>query len=374
VTRPTRRLPARGREVGRRRRLPATAGLAVAVAAAATLAGCGGHQKAGPQSAGQATTTSTTVPSTTTTAPAPVVYPLTGLPAPNRAATRLPALVVKIDNVAPALPQSGVGSADVVYEEQVESGLTRLAAVFQSTPAQVLGPVRSGRTTDIAIVDDLNRPLFAFSGANARFLTEIRAAPIVDVDGEKDPGAYYRMGPHVIPHNLYTSTAALYALAGGAGHGPPALFTYRAAGSPVTAAGAHPASAVAVSWPSASASWQWRAGVGQWARTQNGSPDVDAAGHQMQAANVVVQAVTYVTDGYATGEGLPPTPIPKGQLVGSGPAWIFTGGQEVAGRWQRSDLASVTTFSDRAGHPVALAPGRTWVELVPAGETPAVTP
>jgi hypothetical protein len=353
------------------RRRALVAGVAV-LAITGSACGRSPHRSSAPRRSAPTTTAPTT---TNTTVPAPPpTYPLTGLPAPSVAATRHPALVVKIDNVAQALPQSGIGNADVVYEEMVESGLTRLAAVFQSQQAGPLGPVRSGRTTDIGIVDDLNRPLFAFSGANAIFLTEIRAAPIVDVDAERDPGAYYRAGPHVIPHNLYTSTAALYALDPHATNAPPALFTYRAGGAPVTAAGAHPAATVSLTWPLASASWRWQPGPGQWARVQDGNADVDAAGHQVEAANVVVQAVTYVTDGVATGEGLPPTPIPKGVLVGTGRAWIFTGGEEVEGTWSRPASGTVTAYTDAAGHPVALAPGRTWVELIPAGEVPAVAP
>jgi len=41
------------------------------------------------------------------------------------------ALVVKIDNVAAARPQTGLGAADVVYVEPVEGGLTRIAAASQ---------------------------------------------------------------------------------------------------------------------------------------------------------------------------------------------------------------------------------------------------
>ena len=41
-----------------------------------------------------------------------------------------PVLAVKIDDTNPAHPQIGIEDADVVYIEQVESGLTRLMAIF----------------------------------------------------------------------------------------------------------------------------------------------------------------------------------------------------------------------------------------------------
>jgi hypothetical protein len=348
---------------------------AIAVAGGVVLAGCGSsHHKAAPTTTLAPTTLApTTLAPTTTTAPA--VFPLTGEPAGAAATLHRPALVVKIDNVDAARPQTGVGSADVVYEEMVEGGVTRLAAVFQSVDAGPLGPVRSGRSTDIAIVSDLNHPLFGFSGANSIFLAEIRAAPIIDVDAEKESSAqYYRMGPHAAPHNLYTSTKALYGLARGATNAPPPLFAYRAAGAPVTAAGATPAVHVQIGWPQASVTWDWNAPTGTWFRGQNGTADVDTTGYRLQAANVVIQFVNYTTDGVASGEGIAPEPIPKGKLVDSGQVFILTGGRLVKGTWSRPAIGDVTTYTDSAGHAIQLAPGRTWVELPPVGTIPQITP
>jgi hypothetical protein len=102
--------------------------------------------------------------------------------------------------------------------------------------------------------------------------------------------------------------------------------------------------------------------------------DLDSSGTQLSADNVVIQQVPYTMDGYATGEGLPPAPIPKGQLVGKGIAWILTGGELIDASWSRPTITDVTTFTDGAGHPVLLEPGNTWVELLPTGTTPAFTP
>lgn len=42
---------------------------------------------------------------------------------PTGEGARGPVLAVKIDNVGPARPQTGIGRADIIYAEQVESGL-----------------------------------------------------------------------------------------------------------------------------------------------------------------------------------------------------------------------------------------------------------
>ena len=84
----------------------------------------------------------------------------------DAAAPHRPALVVKIDNHPDARPQAGLNQADIVLEENVE-GITRFAAVFQTTDADPVGPIRSARTTDIDSARPLDQPLFAWSGGNA---------------------------------------------------------------------------------------------------------------------------------------------------------------------------------------------------------------
>ena len=79
-----------------------------------------------------------------------------------------PILVVKIDDTPAAHPQAGLEDADVVYIEQVEGGLTRLAAVFSSKIPDVIGPVRSARISDIELLEQFGRVAFAYSGAQSK--------------------------------------------------------------------------------------------------------------------------------------------------------------------------------------------------------------
>ena len=345
---------------------------AALLAAAATLAACGGHPRQAVAPSPTAAPPSSTTPATPTTTPA-TTAPLTGLAEGGTALLTQPAVVVKIDNIDAARPQTGVGQADIVYEEMVEGGLTRLAAVFQSHYPASIGPIRSGRTTDAAIVDDLNHPVFAYAGANARFLAILRAQPVTDVDIDNDPGAFVRSDLAPAPHNLYSDVANLAAMS--TTHAPPPpLFTYRDPGAPFGGAGVAPATAIAINFPAASIGWAYDPSTGQWLRSQNGTADRSRAGTQFSAANVVVQFVPYTADGIADEPGLAPTVIPEGQLVGSGQAWVLSAGDIVKGTWSRQDLTTITSWTDSAGAPILLAPGRTWVELVPVGSVPSVTP
>lgn len=349
------------------RRCGAFAALVVLVGAC----GGGGTKKAAPA------TTATTAPNASTTAstapPPPPLSPLTGLPEADAAKVNRVALALKIDNVDPARPQAGLEAADVVYEEMVEGRVTRLIAVFQSTESTRIGPVRSTRTTDIDVVSALNHPLYGYSGGNTNFVAQLRAAPVVDVGADSHAGAYFRSGPHGAPHNLYTTTAALFSLAPAGSKPPASMFAFRAAGQAVGGAGAVPASHLDLNFGFSGATWDWDPASQTWKRGQNGSGDVLQSGQQIAAANVIVQIIPYTTDGYATGEGISPPPaIPKGQTVGSGSAVVITGGMVIQAHWTKTAATSPTAFTDSSGQPIQLTPGRTWIELAPSGTTPNV--
>ena len=356
--------------------------LALVLAGALLAASCsGGTKKAAtpltttattavPLAAPTAATTPPTAAPTTTAPPGPPTAPLTGLPQPDASKLNRPALVVKVDNLDPdARPQTGLTTADVCFEEQVEGGITRFACIWQSRDAGVVGPVRSTRTTDVAIVSELGRPLYAFSGGNTAFLAAIRAAPIVDVGADVQPKAYYRAKPKVQPHNLFTNVATLYGFTPAGAQPPPRLFTFRATGAPVTAAGAVPTTHLDMRFPGVggpTVTWDWDATSGTWKRGQDRTPDVTTDGGQISAANVIVQYVDYPVVGYQK-EGKLNSPIPMAQLIGQGDAVIFSGGAMIKAHWSKPSATAVTQYTDAAGAPIGLAPGQTWIELAPLG-------
>jgi hypothetical protein len=356
----------------------------VLVGIAALLAACsGGGSTAAPPTtttptsaaATTASTTSTSVVSTTTTTTPPVArYPLTGLVVTDPSTQNRPALAVKIDNATDAMPQAGLNQADVVYEEIVE-GITRFFAVFQSANSTPVGPIRSARTTDVNLVAALSHPLFAWSGGNPTVQRQIGAADLTDVgQGRADkPGGYYRDADRKAPHNLYADTVALYSLAPAGQGAPRPLFPFRLAGqaSPVGT----PTAGVKLTLDGTQAQYVWDPASLSWRRSEYGQLHKDAAGQQIAPANVIVQFVAYV--------GVPGVgQSQQAVTVGEGDAWIFTDGKVVKGKWRRPDPKQPAVYTDAAGTPVQLTPGRTWVELpqpggaaeIPAGADPGSVP
>lgn len=294
---------------------------------------------------------------TAAAAPAPVVgpgiQPLTGLAGdvPNR-----PAMVVKIDNGSRARPQSGLDVADIVVEEEVEGGVTRFAAIFHSTNA-IVGPVRSGRTTDIGVLVSLGNPLLLYSGAN-----EVTDALLLDRSNVQNRNAgrssgYWRNRSRRAPSNLYSDTAPHWASASGGP--PPPMFAYRPAGA--SSAAGDPVSGLTVSYRANRASWTWDGSA--WLRSQGGRAHVAASGARISAANVVVVETRKVDTGMVDSSG---AVVPEFVFVGAGRATVFTDGKKIVGTWTRQTLASVATLTTTDGSVIELTPGRTWIEIIQA--------
>jgi hypothetical protein len=298
--------------------------------------------------------------------PLPGDSPLTGIGVGGYA-TGHPALVVKIDNVGAARPQQGINEADVVFEEMVEGGFTRFAAVFHSTPADPVGPIRSARSTDVALLAPLYHPLFSYSGANRDFQKMIRESSMVDVGVDNFPGKYYRQQGRRAPQNLFSHTSQLHSLASPDAKAPPPLFSYRDAGTRPSEPGARPISRAGAKFfydgkERTLVSYDWDAGANGWTRVQNGALHVDTEGRKVTPTNVIFQFVNYRNTGYVDSSG---AKVPEATVVGNGTAWILSAGYLVEATWEKADHNAVTVFRGTDGKYIRILPGRTWVELIP---------
>ncbi|TML63874.1 MAG: DUF3048 domain-containing protein [Actinobacteria bacterium] len=308
----------------------------------------------------------TTAPAATVTVtvpPPPPTYPLTGIRATDASRLHRPVLVVKVDNAQLARPQAGLDSADVVFEEVVEGGITRLLAAYQSHDAPLVGPVRSVRPIDPQIVTPLHG-LFAYSGGAPKFQALIRHAPVLDVGYDADPGAYYRDRSRVAPHNLMSSTGALYRLASGQA-APPSLFHYLVTGQSFGGPGIAPLNGMQVVMSTrTTVDWGWNPALHLWMRGMNGTAYVNPGGAQLGVPNVILQFASYRNTGDVD---VAREPVPVADIIGGGEAWVLSGGKLVKGRWAKPNADMVTGFTDATGAPIELAPGPTWIEIVPGG-------
>jgi len=293
----------------------------------------------------EASTTSTTIP--------PVArQPLTG----DRAA-----MVVKIDNVNSRQNNTGLAVADIVFEEIVEGEATRFAAVFHSQSADPIGPIRSGRTQDINLFTSFNMPLFAWSGGNAGVTRLINESTLINMSPSRASG-YYR-GPGRRPSNLYNNTDGLWEQTPEDQPGAPGQqFQYLMAGEEFEG---DATAGVNLRVGNVNVDWDWNAETGKFDRSQGGSLHRDQTYGQIAASNVVIMGVQYLPS-------VVDRRSPDAQTVGEGPAFIFSNGQMIEGRWQREFNLFPIEFVDAEGETIELSVGNTWIEL--AREVPTLDP
>jgi Protein of unknown function (DUF3048) N-terminal domain/Protein of unknown function (DUF3048) C-terminal domain len=341
----------------------AAVGLAGVVLSACT-ASSASHPVAIPKDKPTSTTTTTTTP--------PPACPLTGAAAPLGSVPQRPAMAVKIDNYPDGRPQSGLDKADIIFEEPVEGGITRYAAVFQCNNAGLIGPVRSARNIDIGILGQLGNPLLAHVGGINPVIANIDASPIVNVDlGASDSLMIHPPG-RVSPDADFTSTALVYGTHPNMTTPPQPLFTYSGA----TPAGGSPVYSINIDFSNtANVTWKYNTALHAFQRFYNGNaPDALMDGVVNTAANVVVQ---YVPISYG--------PWAENDIGGlevqaalypnaSGTAMVYRSGVAIPATWHRGALGSPTQFVDGSGNAIPLQPGQTWVELVPSTIMATTTP
>lgn len=290
--------------------------------------------------------------------PAPLpTCPLTGLPAPEGVIPDRPALAIKVENYPDARPQAGLNDADVVFEELVEGGITRFVAVYHCADAPRVGPVRSARTADPDILAQLGRPILAYSGGAPNVVRVVNEADLVPIDETRGGDAFERDPSRPAPHNLYASTKALYRVARSHEPAPEPIFTY----AEELEIRSRRVSRVHLPFSSTYADvwWSWSRREHAWVRAHGDEPHLDEDGEPISAANVVVQLVEVVIGPHG---GI----TPHLELTGSGRAYVLRDGRLVVGRWERPSLREPTRFLTKDGTEIPLAPGRTWVELLPS--------
>lgn len=320
--------------------------LAIVLAAAlgVSLVACGSKKAAAPEP------TESASPSPTAE---PVYSPLTGEEVTTERTH--PVFVVKMDNTYASRPQVGLDKADLVVEELVEGGLTRLALFFDSELPATVGPVRSLRTTDISLVKPVDATVVA-SGAAWSTLRKLKSA---GVDLWLDPGAgtsgskhFYRVTDRRSPYNLLFSLKKFAKETDPPARDVKPFFSF---GDSDVWANAKTKKAIDAGF-SAGRHTLWRYTNKGYVNT-----NTNAAAPGLRPDTVIVIRVKEGDAGYTDPAG---NPVPVTILKGGGPMVMFHEGKVVRGTWAKSDRDQPFSFT-AAGADLPVPVGRTWVELVP---------
>lgn len=294
--------------------------------------------------------------------------PLTGLVLAN-GLPKNPVFVVKVENTDGGQPQYGLNKADLVFEELVEGGLTRLAALYYSNLPTKVGHVRSTRATDIGIALPVGGQVVASGGASPTYRLLKNAGVTIFSEDHGAPGFssdFSKVRPYNRLVNLQTIARA--ATAGPVPGNYLPWVTKAAAAAPASASASPGAAATAAPRKATSANvgfsgsthTRWAFRGNKWHRV-NGH----AASGQDFAADTLLVLFARVGDaGYTDPAG---NPVPETIFDGSGRAVIMHGGTAIEATWFKSARGSQITFKDKAGHTIGIDPGHVWIELAPNG-------
>lgn len=288
-----------------------------------------------------------------------VTWPLTGIEASAATAERLaqPAISVKIPNdPSHSRPQKNLDYADIVFEEYVEAGIPRLVAVFQSNYPDEVGPVRSMREMDPNIVGSFGGPL-VFSGANKAVLDRAKATGQVLLAQDVGSAGFFRTKDRPSPYNLHVRFADILSQSAGL-TAPASQFNFAYPSSLATATvNGQPSTHIDLRLSGyGEPKWDWDQASATWLRTEFADPDVTVDGTRISATNVIVLFVTIHLN-----LGLPVSEM----IVSNSPGFIATGGKYIPILWSKADRTSPFVLTTEDGQPVTLAPGQTWIELIP---------
>jgi hypothetical protein len=268
-----------------------------------------------------------------------------------------PVYAVKVDNTTHAHPQMGLTKADVVYVETVEGGVTRLAAVFSSLYPKYVGPVRSGRITDIDLLSQYGTVGLFYSGSQDRLLPKLQRANLKLVSFDANPSGYTRTPSRLMPYDVIGDFKALRERAGKVSKPTRVGYTF---GNAATVGG-KPAATVSVRYPFARLDAEWSAEKKRWLLSMDGAPDMAAEGGQLGPTTLVVQFATVRPSPYHDING---ANTPMTETVGQGRAMFFRDGQVFEGSWSRTGPKQPTEYKFADGSDAVFAPGQLWIALV----------
>jgi len=305
--------------------------------------------------------------------------------------TRRP-LGVMIENHKDARPQSGLSSADVIYEAVAEGGITRFLSIFYCKDSPYIGPVRSARMYFIKMLQEYgNFPLYAHVGgantpgpANALgYINTIDWGLYNDMNQFAVPFPYYwrdyeRLPNRATEHTVYSSTSKLWQYA-------------------KEKRGLTNVDEKGVAWDKNFTKWKFkddatsdeRGAVGKidfgfwnsfapdfgvvwnydkvrntYKRDNGGIPHMDKnTGKALETKNVIILFAkeSPANDGYEGGHILY-------RVTGTGDALVFQDGNATKATWNKFDEESRIKFTDnKTGKEISIVRGQVFIEVLPIG-------
>lgn len=274
-------------------------------------------------------------------------------------------IALMVENTKMALPQYGLGKADIIYECPVEGGISRLMAIYQDySGMEKVGNVRSCRHYYAYFAKEFDAMYFHAGASSIAYKGVLAANFIEDVDGitGTDGKYFFRASGKKAPHNLYTSSDQIEKAVKEKGFRTvyeedyQGHYTFAEDGETITLENGKDATKVSMYYQNAKPWFEYNKKDGLYYRFEFGSSQKDGlTDKQLAVKNVIVQYCnSKVVDNV-------------GRLdithVGSGKGLYITNGKCIDITWKRDSDYDRTHYYNESGQEIVLNQGKTWVEI-----------
>lgn len=273
-----------------------------------------------------------------------------------------------INNIGEAMPQSGISQADIVYEMQVEGGITRLFAIFQDySNLEKVGPIRSARHYYVREALEYDA-IYCHVGQSVVAEQEIKDTDVLDINGMYN-NMIVRDESRKAPHNAYTNTDKLKEAIDQAGYSYEHNDSYEKKFefySKDTDIDGQSALNIHTTYNSSRKPYfEYDESTKEYLRFQFGDKQIDdQTNEQLSYKNVIVQFCTH-------------SPLLDElidiQLDGEGEGYYFTNGKAIPITWKKDGTYGTTHYYTEDGEQLMMNPGKTWITISPSSQKDDVT-
>jgi hypothetical protein len=274
-------------------------------------------------------------------------------------------VAVMIENSTAARPQSGLTSADVVYEAVTEGGITRFMGIFSTTLATKAGPVRSARSYFIDYLSEYDA-FYAHAGGSPTAIARISQYGIKDYPHSSD--AYWREPRKGVAseHTLFTDVSKIFTFGvSKKGWSATADFKPWTFKDPAPTAGV--AANVTINFSSSQFNtvWNFDPARNLYTRTMAGVAHKDAvSGEQITVRTLIAISVTHSSNPPYSGTGKESEWTMT--TLGEGAATLFQDGVATPARWKKANRTDrLKLFDATTGAELTLNRGKIWIAVVP---------
>lgn len=287
----------------------------------------------------------------------------------SKAVSKARPIAIMFNNIIDAIPQSGIGSASIVYEAYVEGHITRLMGVFDDYQAiDSIGSVRSCREYYAHWASEYNAVYchFGQSGYALDFLTSGKL-DVINPNDMVGNSAYYRTQDRVSPHNVFSNSEMLLSAIKQKGYSTTVdqnyepHFKFAAPQSSVKMDNAISAQKVSVGYTSNTPYFEYNKKEKQYYRFQYGGTHIDGAtGKQLSYTNIIIQYADFTL--YGDGKTL------NMNHIGSGTGYYISNGKAIEITWSKNSETEKTVYRIKNGNELVMNAGKTWICVFPPSE------